>query len=58
MHVKGCIEVGEGIFLLDILQNVANSTHSEVELIASCLRGMDFSYFFFLIKFPHSYVMN
>jgi len=47
MHVKACIEVGEGIFLLDILQNVASSTPSEVELKASCLRGMDFSYFLF-----------
>lgn len=47
MHVKGCVEAGEGIFLLDIVQNVTTSTPDEVELIASCLRGMDSSYFLF-----------
>ena len=47
MHIKDCIEVGERMFLPDVLQNVANSIASEVQLIASCLRGMDFSYFLF-----------
>ena len=47
MNVKGCIEAAEGIFIPDILQNITNSTPSEVELIASCLRGMDLLHFIF-----------
>jgi hypothetical protein len=39
MNVKSCLEVGEGVLLLDILCNVANGTSSEVRFLVSCLRA-------------------